>query len=320
MALLALAMFTVSSTSRSTTVQSLRPGQAHRNVARPVRGTNFDPARPAAFVDCDGGEADYFIAGRFGTSQAKEQLSALRWSGSAARTRMVAARVQIAENTLTVWRMPAPLLDCRSHYDAVYDRLIYGVADDDISPARRITKQPLDEPACLDGDWLSTFQALVAPERKNSPSPQAGASLRPNIGWSGWSTWSSAIMVASLGRGAVGAGFDLIHLRTLAISFRNWLANRADLLSREWGVLGRKAIAPAAAALGWEEYVELIDRATARDSATPVAVGTSDAETSVRSSGWLRHSAASSLYQLGLFLQAAGQELERSRSSLTTPP
>jgi hypothetical protein len=58
------------------------------------------------------------------------------------------------------------------------------------------------------------------------------------------------------------------------------------------------------------EYAEFADVVAARDVATLEAAKTSDTKKSVRSSGWLRHSAASGLHQLSLIFEAAADDLE----------
>src|SRR5207237_6614021 len=119
---------------------------------------------------------------------------------------------------------------------------------------------------------------------------------------------TSAITFASIGRGVICADLGMIHPRSMLSSFMRWLDQRVDRLAREWGWSGQNAV--VAKSLGWDEYAELIDRASRGDSASAFATRASVQRQGVRSSGWLRHSAASSLYQLGMFLQAAGEELD----------
>jgi hypothetical protein len=307
LAFLVLAMFAVSSTSRSTTVGAARPTGKVASTMKNRQRINCAPAPAADAADCAGGEDGSAVAGRCGWSQANEQLISVR-TGKVAPTRMLAARVEIAENLQAAW--PALLtLDCRSHSDKAYDRLIYGETDDDIPLVRRIDQRMNEEPKAPDGEWLTVFRSLVVAERNSSPPPQAGASVRQSR--CPCSVWSSAMATMSLGHGILGPSSDWTQLRTLIISVRSWLTQRISQLVRPWNVSEPRAAAGSTPPLNWDEYAELIDRASGTVSATAVPTGTSGVGRSVRFGGWLRHSAASSLYQLGSLLQAAGLALDR---------
>src|SRR5262249_14689802 len=155
---------------------------------------------------------------------------------------------------------------------------------------------PIEEPRESDSEWLTVFRSLIRHEPSNLPLPQAGVYFRQTISSS--SLLCSAISGGALGRRALDTRIELIRLRSLYVSFRNWLASRVGHVVREWSVWGQPAKAPIAAVLGWEEYAELIDRASGQRSPTALSAGTSDAQRSVRFGGWLRHSAALSLNQM----------------------
>jgi len=315
MAFLVLAMFAVSSTSRSTTVRAARP------VGRLVVSSTGQQrmARTAAPAEepvaCDGEGDEQLAAGRCGWLQASEQLVSSRTGRKASPTRMIGARVEVAENLPAAWPMPL-VLDCRSHSDRVYDRLIYGIADDDLATARPRVEALSDEPAASEGEWLTIFRSLVAPERGSAPPLTAGASVSRSVGIGPFA--STAMSLLSLGRGTIGLHSEWSRVRTLASSLRNWLAAQLSRLGSQWDDLLSRAAARNAAALDWNEYAELIDRATATVSATAVSTGTSGVDFDVRFGSWVRHSAASSLYQLGLLLQVAGRELDRDDNRSTT--
>ena len=305
--LLVLAMFAVSSPDRCTTIHPQPAGCAPSAAKLPLRATRAMVCLPAASIERVGGEDECLDAGCYDGSLSDEQLTALLRGGNGRPAPMTSARIQSADNTAVLWKWAPGPEDYRSHYDALYDRLIYGRADDDLPRGRTIAARPIEEPAGLDSDWLITFQSLVAPEKLRSLS-QSGPSYRWQGGSPSCLALSSAITFASIGRGAVCASFGSIHPRSILSSFTRWLDQRVDRLAQEWGWSEQKAVVETS--LGWDEYAELINRASRADSASALATRASDRRQGVRSSGWLRHSAASSLYQLGLFLQAAGQELD----------
>jgi len=221
---------------------------------------------------------------------------------------MCPARIQAAENAAASWRF-AEAVDCRSHYDPVYDRLIYGVCDEDLPRKDSKTARPISEPTVYQGDWLATFQSLAVPQDKLRPRAQSGALLLRQGGSASCLSLSSVVTASSIVRGMVWATVGMDYPRSIATGFSKWLDQRIDGLTRQWALA---ACSPAGQDMNWNEYAELMDRAARPGITTPLGAGISARRQTVRSSGWLRHSAALSLYQLGAFLQAAGQELDET--------
>jgi len=308
MALLALSMFAVSSTSRSTTVQPPRSDSA---AIWRLRAMECSATRGATYIPCCEEEETCrdmledrecpldSIEPACGMLQASERCISLRGYGSGMCSRLITTRVEPAEKTQATWRVEPTPVDCRSHYDPVYDRLIYGFADEDLQP-RRMPEQPAPEAAMLDRDWIAVFNSLVAPDHLTRPSPA----------WSRGS-WTTTIMWTTMVHRTLAFDMAPIRQRIITRAFRRWANYQMTRIADELSGLTAQAAMPIAAALVWADYFELMDRASWRTFTNPSEVMTSDDAVGVRSSGWLRHSAASSLYQLGLMLQAAGREIDR---------
>lgn len=309
LALLALAMFAVSSPDRSTTVQS-QPQNRPRTVAsNPCRIASTVAAQAGAEIDNDAGN-ECCIDTDCSRVCCNELCTALARSVRGRRVEIAPARVQTADNMAESSRWPEEV-DCRSHYDAAYDRLVYGFADEDLPRSQPRFATSAIEPATGDGDWLATFQSLVVRKRQLGPPSQAKDYLLKHGGSSGCLLLSSAVTVAAMGRGPVGAGLGMVNPRSILVSFSKWLAQRIDTLARDWGMTWGMSRGET---IGWADYAELIDRVSQRGATSSFATGTSERRQGVRSGDWLRHSAASSLYQFGAFLQAAGLQLEGAAS------
>jgi hypothetical protein len=294
----ALAMFAVSSTSRSTTVQSRR--LVTRQSADPSWRTG-----PVAIVRDKGTADDSLPADAAETDetlclpdsieavfQAKPAAERLMGEESSIRP----AVVEMAQDPLAAWRAPSPM-DGRSHYDPFYDRIVYGAA------AKPALVLPAPEPAGgvtsnLDADLTTIFRSFTAPQRRGSPHPQAGASTRPTAG---------------------NAQPGIAALRTLRVALEKWLSSQIQRLTSEMG-LGRQEPVAAASPIAWEDYVDLMDDLARGSATTALSAGGSDVSGGVRSSSWLRHSAASSLYQMGLFLQAAALEMQGGKRDFAVGP
>ena len=138
---LALAMFAVSSTSRSTGVRPLVAVNHHATLRQPAPGNDMPPiatvpsencteSSPAnALVDdslCDPDSLDYEGPGN------NTRLENLR-SASGPRSEMKSVRLYLAERTVVSGRTYSAV-DCRSHYDRAYDKIIYGQTDIDLAP------------------------------------------------------------------------------------------------------------------------------------------------------------------------------------------
>ena len=111
--------------------------------------------------------------------------------------------------------------------------------------------------------------------------------------------------------GAMNVDRSTIRWKALATAVAGWVKFHAgQALESRFQEGATRPTGMSDSRVGWAEYAEFADRASVRDVATIDATGTSDTKSSVRSSDWLRHSAASSLHQLSLILQAAAVELE----------
>jgi hypothetical protein len=75
--------------------------------------------------------------------------------------------------------------------------------------------------------------------------------------------------------------------------------------------ISRRSALAGLAAEKSNERVELADRSVRIVSANYSPASTSGETNGVQSSGWLRHSAAASLYRMGLLLQATARQLEQ---------
>ena len=246
MTLLASAMFAVSSSSRSTSVKPLSVRQRHTATSRPLRATTVAAARLATDGRLDERANDErpnlertyeeCLDDPCGADQAGTPLLSLTTGCAAPRTKLRSARVNAAENMAATWRWPAALVDCRSHYDAVYDRLIYGIADEDLTE-RRLVECPIEEPALAEADWLTTFQTLIEPRQARPRPEQAGATMRIDSGRLSWTNWSPVAGALALGDGALDVRSDMAQLRTIAIGLRTWLQIRADQWIGQWSDL-----------------------------------------------------------------------------------
>jgi hypothetical protein len=316
MALLALSMFAVSSTSRSTTVRPPRSDTANRPLPAAKYVTSLSAACPQCpdqdEVRSDAADDELCPADSMkggcesirgcDVFEADEPCASLPGCGSGSCSRLISTRVEPAEKTQATWRFEPTPVDCRSYYDPVYDRLIYGVADEDLQPARTLQRATQDA-TTIDRDWMAVFKSFIAAERLN----------RPSSAWSRGS-WTTTVLWATLVHRTLAFDLAPSRMRIITRAFRRWLDYQITLINDDVRIATAQAVVPVASALAWAEYAELVDCASRRVFANVSAITTSDDEGSVRSSGWLRHSAASSLYQLGALLQAAGLELEDQAS------
>jgi hypothetical protein len=293
--LLALSVFAVSSTSRSTTVQAPRP-DSRKPASRYARGgSNF-----VLIVPADVPEGDDDMTADLGldsntndvdmcTDQIAHGLCSDEVDQVAAsarrQSRIVPARVEVVERTPETGRIPAPM-DCQSHYDAVYDRAVYGAAAVDSTREARVVEQNSVVGDSEADDFLSIFRSLSASDR-TIPSRRARL-LRSKLG-----AYSAAAC--------------------------NWLRHWSAGLAADVTIANEMKAVASSGQIAWSDYAELMDRATRDAAATSSLPGSSDAARGVRSGHWLRHSAASSLYQLGLVLQSAAVQIrDHGDSAITT--
>jgi hypothetical protein len=281
MTLLAVSMFAVSSSSRSTTV---RP-------ARSYQGSGFRLQRPAFEVSDRKPEVvgqrlevrnkQFVVKSReesFTAAATDATLESLSTRTRGPRAFMQTTQVLVADNSLARVQALSPM-DCQSHYDAIYDLFVYGIRPTAIATSP-IEMEFKAVPANLAGELDKIFFDLVS-RKSQRPLPKSGATNMDR----GTNRW-----------------------KAFAAAFGAWIKYH----------IGRAMEPASAPQVGCVEYAEFADRAVARNVATIEATGTSDANKSVRSSTWLRHSAASSLHQLSLFLDAAAAEIDNtSRPALS---
>jgi hypothetical protein len=273
MTLLALAMFAVSSTSRSTTLKPVMRAQGTGLRARAralevsdqkseIRGQKFAVGNQQILMSS---RDRSFVAATAGAA-----LEPLSTRNKGLRASMRTTQVVVADNSLA--RVPAALeMDYRSHYDSTYDLVVYGIRDN-AAVMPRVETEIQAVPSNLASELDLIFHELAS-RQSQQPLPQAGA-MKVDPKWIRW--------------------------KALAMAIGGWLKYHACRVVEPMG----------ASSVGWADYSEFADRTIAGNVATIEAARTSDAKMSVRSSGWLRHSAASSLHQLSLMLEAAAAEID----------
>jgi hypothetical protein len=168
MVLLALAMFAVSSTTRSTTVQSART--SHTSAVRSIGGANrMTPPMQRSSV------------ARRGAAKSHEPLPLLASSETVYSTlcRLDTATPSALQTVQVVPVVQTALeprsesvCDCLSHYDPSYDCAVYGVSPITVQSSSKIDASVLEDvssPADLD----SLFQDLLS--RGSLPARRTGA-------------------------------------------------------------------------------------------------------------------------------------------------
>jgi hypothetical protein len=268
MALLALAMFAVSSTTRSTTVQpAAQPRSSEQShnadlvIRQHLQNKQEMPHSRQFVVKPVEKEA---------TEKSNTELKILAnaniYSEHSIRPVSVVAAEQVKLDLRT-----RSTTDCLSHYDAFYDWTVYGVGKSvTTEPAERIERS-MAESTDVTGELDSIFHELVS--RQSTPPAQAGARKQPGkpIRW-------KAIVVAT----SAWAKYQLLG-------------------TAEGGM---------PPPIGWKEYADFDDHLVVAPGASSSGVTVSGSKLSVRSSDWLRHSAASSLYRMSVVLRSAAEELD----------
>jgi len=284
MTLLALAMFAVSSTSRSTSVQPERVQSSGFRVQRGDRGQETGNREQRTLVGGRttglSGKATFVKTGDTSlVVAATSGLRSLLVRDCSLGSALWPARIVAAENTLARIGSLTPV-DCQSHYDAYYDFVVYGIKEKSPEFAPAVV-EPEAAAAGLGGELDTIFQELAS-RRSREPLPQAGA-LKLDI--------------------------KTIRWKAIAAAVSEWVQYHARQ-AVELQILEKKGRPASAARVGWADYAEFVDGACGRKIANLEATRTSGDENGVRSGDWLRHSAAAGLYQMSLLLRAAAHELE----------
>jgi hypothetical protein len=316
-ALLALSMLAVSSSSRSTTVQPATASAGRRAALQHAALIDTDEATPAGI--CEGSDDagsepfdDGFCPLHSYACDAHStscNLSPLCGGCRAGSRSLGSARVEAAVNTLRASSVPDMPCDGRSYHDPVYDQVVYGVAAQEYAQRRERSQQNTGDVPAIADDWLTIFRSLIATPQGAWLAPQTGGD--ECRGCSRWSIWNCAAAMAVQRRDAIGTALNSRSLSGLWGNVRVWTGRWTT-----WPVVAYRTVSHVlaqgdAVALTWSDRAEQIDRSVRIVSVTYSPAGISDELAGVQSSGWLRHSAAASLYRVGLLLQAAGRELEQ---------
>jgi hypothetical protein len=278
LALLTLAMFAVSSTSRSTTVQQPRQRGRSPLSSRQFGESNFVfiiPANPDGAAEKARSEgcgmqcaAEFVVKSK---NANREEFGA--------NPTLAPARILIAEQVAGAV-IQTPELDCRAEHDPTDDAALSGAG------------QGTADPILAEAELLWIFQDLCAAQR-GVPAPRAR----------GVGRWAHVAGVQIARRAAAVEAW-------LNYQFGGWVVNAEPATSN--------SLPSDSQRLAWDDYAELIDGALAPAAATTSPASSSGVLQSVRFGDWLRHSAASSLLHCGRFLQATAIELERPSGPLTS--
>jgi hypothetical protein len=182
-AMLALAVFAVSSTSRSTTVGSTtsrRPATVHVRLEIPRCVPSPTLAAPPAVTVCpatdvvdDDRQEDAKCCNRWPSLEAAavkaQELASKRIESAQAVSRALRpARVVVAKFPVSLPRVPEPM-DCLSHHDLQYDLIVYGSTAEPQRTAPPLPATPIPSSDALEpADITAIFGELLA-----SKSPRA---------------------------------------------------------------------------------------------------------------------------------------------------
>jgi hypothetical protein len=235
------------------------------------------------------------------------------------RPRIAPARIELAKNN-AARRGAESAVDCLSHYDPLYDRLIYGPISP--SPARQEARLPAVRWTEVEGaELLGLFQQLAP--RNDGASAAAPAQSRRRASGALRGAWNQRLD-ESLPLSAWEIQYRQVqNLRTMYLGLRNYVVRQMHAAGLHWdsGFVSSRQGLPPAAPIAWSQYAELLDSrpynpTSASHPARKTAVGPESHEAAVRSSRWMLHSAASMLNQAGLWLQDAAVTLERAGADL----
>lgn len=309
--ILAVAVLAVSSTSRSTSVQpgSRRVLASQRTAKARIGGgvylVRLPEAEPelASFPLVCGDELCYSQG--CGLDRSTGEVYATGYSECLAYRRMHALRAATAQAAVATQVKPATFdatlscrgdcRDCRSHYDALYDALVYGEGSEDSAEGsgfqrgvQRATNEQLDAAVVVRPSELEWEQCVFLFESLLHRPAHQPASGRSNAG--------------SLER----------HLRN-ACSLWLGVQNAAERFLNQTGWLDdwQFAFQPTAGenSITWDDYAELIDRSEAR---SPVSAVRAESPSPVQSGRWMLRFAASGLESASQLLSTAASELNRA--------
>lgn len=236
LSLLAVTMFAVSSTSRSTTVKPMPERAKRAAVRRPVEYSNFEQAVAA--------DADRVQDSGFGV---QEEANVVVQDDAEQRTelqdvqgsKLAPVQIEALEDDVS-FIVPEPM-DGRSLYDAVYDWVVLGsrVALVNDSGSLPVIEEPVRE--LSDVEMTGLFQSILSEER--------GA-------------------VNGTTRQVKESGTEAGSLRTgvMLPALQNWVRHQVEGLLVE---------PEQKEAVEWSEYAEMVDSAQQRQSTSAVVASIS---------------------------------------------
>jgi hypothetical protein len=250
MTFLVLAMFAVSSTGRSTSVQAARPGKRWASIPAGEGSPEISDFRFQISDLEDGGEDDGSEPGdaRCGRVMAETYLTSLRIDGKR-KSELSAVRIVPAADANEAW--PTTVLEsCLSYFHVECDWILSQGAKDH---ALNFQGPKIQQPRGMDDEeMVAVFFGLV----------------NANGGLPG--------------------------------------------VTKDVGGTVAEQVVGTAHPTFWFDYAELIDGARNRLALTADTAKTSGSNEGVRSSDWLRHSAALSLYRVGALLQAVALGVDQA--------
>src|SRR5262245_10713157 len=219
MTFLTLAVFAVSSTSRSTRVQpatsdnrrtsSNRYARQGNQLAAVVAREKYDPTEQVP--GCDESPIE----------PRQAELAMLRCPADLGNKRELAsARIDVAESLIGLWRDEAWY--CRSEYDAAYDRVVYGARvmtpsapAASFSAGRQITVE----------DELTVFQSILT--NQNHQGVQSANSKRPldlpQVSWTEYAVFMAGLCSPS----TVSTGPSAVSDASGYVQSGDWLRHSA---------------------------------------------------------------------------------------------
>jgi len=192
MTFLVLAMFAVSSTGRSTSVQAVRPAkrlaaaQVRRggpqevqvvSTGKTLRTIGGSAGREIERIskltgECEARSCGLVMAERYMTS-----LTSLRVAGTK-QAELATVQIVVATDEFEAYQSSV-LMGCLSYYDAEYDRIVYGVVNN-----QRTEKPKYQEPKGVEEEELvAIFNGLVSGSSRQSAGKGVVGTAHPTIDW-----------------------------------------------------------------------------------------------------------------------------------------
>ncbi len=259
MTFLVLAMFAVSSTGRSTTVQAVRPAkrlavaQAWRSLPKElqvasadktVRWTGSSEERKLEIVsrlngDCEGASCGKVMAETYLTS-----LTSLKVAGTK-QAELAAVRIVPVSDAMESWRAPEPM-GCASCYDAEYDRAVYGSKEPRTKEPKNQSSKS-QEPVVGEEELTALFYGLVVGAGQPTTAAQGvvGTVQPAGIDWAEYAELidgaiegadvSVETAKTSAGGGSVRSGDWLRHSAALSLNRVGALLQSAALVMEQTG-------------------------------------------------------------------------------------